>query len=169
MSKLIYRIIECGPICGLCVVMFVVLALVAYLVYNFRKDIAISLLLSVTISVFVAYPVYKFLDNKWPGQRKKPSHDQHQYYFVYDTDSKNDVYIKSNLHPQLLRILDRVLEKEKKNSGLRLTDVELNKITSYNNEVNEAYNRWRKCKDMMRSSHHVIYPSERDLYFKTGE
>jgi hypothetical protein len=170
MSRLIKQIIECGPICGVSVVLFVVVMLVGFILWKQWRNISLAFAISIIVSVLVSIPVYKVIETNWDvwfGGGKStpipsPSH------FIYDTDSKNNVYIKTNLHPQLLRTLDKVLEKEKENSGLRLTDVDLNKISQYNNEVNEAYNRWRKCKDMMRSNHHVIYPSERRLYFKTG-
>jgi len=84
---------------------------------------------------------------------------------IYDTDPRNDEFIKGSLSPGKMRRLDHVLLKEKNNDGLRLSTDRLNELTQYDNEIIEAYNRWRKCKDMRRSHHHVIYPDERHLYY----
>ncbi len=86
-------------------------------------------------------------------------------WIIYDTDPRNDEFIKGGLpYPKLLR-LDRILLKEKDLCGERLTSQELNEIARYDNDLLEAYDRWRKVKDMRRSQNRVIYPDERRLYY----
>jgi hypothetical protein len=60
--------------------------------------------------------------------------------------------------------LDEVLRAEKRNDGLRLDTATLNEIARYEPKIIDAYDRWRKCKDMRRSHHRSIYPDERRLY-----
>ncbi|MBN1465549.1 hypothetical protein JXA02_07300 [candidate division KSB1 bacterium] len=86
-------------------------------------------------------------------------------WFVYDTDPRNDDFIKGNLNQRDMRILDRVLMQEKNlNNGMRLDSTTLNEHANYDPQIIDAYDRWRKCKDMRRSYHKSIYPDERRLY-----
>ena len=87
-----------------------------------------------------------------------------EYWFRYDTDPRNDTFIKGRLRQNQLRHLDRVLLKEKELCGDKLDSQTLNEIARYDNEILDAYDRWRKCKDMRRSHHKSIYPDERKLY-----
>jgi hypothetical protein len=82
--------------------------------------------------------------------------------FFYDTDATNNEYIKGDLNEWQLRKLDRILSEEKRLCGLRLSDLRLNELSSNNNQVTDAYDRWRKCKDMYRSYHKIVYPDERE-------
>ena len=80
---------------------------------------------------------------------------------IYDTDPKNDLFIKGELTSRQLTRFDRILEREKENNGMRLSGLELSKIAGRDKALIAAYNRWISCKAMMRSSSHVVYPSER--------
>ena len=82
-------------------------------------------------------------------------------YFIYDTDPDNDQFIQGQLEVHQLKALDAILEIEREKCGLRLPMVELDALAKNDRGLVDAYQRWRKCKDMMRSNHHVIYPSER--------
>ena len=145
---------------------FIVLSILLYiLIKSVRKEttfiIAVSLSFTIgavlTVATYVGY-------NKVSYKLANFLHPRERIFFLYDTDPRNNDFIKGNLLPKQLRILDRLLELEKKQCGLRLTPQDINKITRYNSEVKEAYDRWRKCKDMMRSYYRVVYPSERKLY-----
>ena len=85
-------------------------------------------------------------------------------WIVYDTDPRNDTFIKGRLRYRQLIRLDDVLRREKQNKGLRLDKATVNEIAKYDNEIIDAYDRWRKCHDMRRSKHKTIYPDERHLY-----
>jgi len=80
---------------------------------------------------------------------------------VYDTDPRNNSFIKGSLNERELLILDHVLMIEKKNDGMVLDRSTLIRVSRNYPEVIEAYDRWRKCKTMRRSDNHVIYPDER--------
>jgi hypothetical protein len=84
--------------------------------------------------------------------------------YVYDTDIKNDAYIKSNLTSQQLAVFDIILEQEKANGSLKLSNEALIKIAKNDNELVGAYLRWRNCREMMRSDNRTFYPSERKLF-----
>lgn len=87
-------------------------------------------------------------------------------WIIYDTDPRNDVFIKGNLRYGELRRLDSVLMHEKRNyNGMRLDSATLNEYAKYDPQIIDAYDRWRKCKDMRRSYHKSIYPDERRLYY----
>lgn len=121
------------------------------------------LLKRITIILAVGLAAYLLLGAKCADSFKKkvsPKPAQ-QTNYVYDTDPRNNEFIKGGLSSQKLAVLDRVLREEKKQGGLMLSNTDLNRITRYDQEINEAYGRWIKCKNMMRSSHHVIYPDER--------
>ncbi|MDZ7370304.1 MAG: hypothetical protein ONB12_03940 [candidate division KSB1 bacterium] len=81
--------------------------------------------------------------------------------FIYDTDWKNNEYIKGDLSTYELRRLDKILMEEKRNGGLRLSSQRLHQLARNNNDIIEAYDRWRKCKDMYRTFYHSVYPDER--------
>ncbi len=88
------------------------------------------------------------------------------HFIIYDTQAENDAYIKANLSKKQMSTLDRLLLKEKKDGGLRLSTKTLSNMTHGDVELEQAYLRWRKCREMMRSKHHTIYPDERHLYKK---
>jgi hypothetical protein len=119
--------------------------------------IQILLILAVAILIVVVYPRLK-------GRPHKPPDEITTAYFVYDTDPQNNDFIRARLEVEQLKQLDRLLMVEKENSGLRLSNVELEKLTGNDQIIIDAYSRWRKCKDMMRSYHHSIYPDERKHY-----
>ncbi|MBN2355700.1 hypothetical protein JXO59_06275 [candidate division KSB1 bacterium] len=80
---------------------------------------------------------------------------------IYDTDSANDRFIKGELGPAQLKALDRILVQEQKNDEMRLSNEVARQIAKNDKAVIEAYGRWRKCYDLMRSRHHVVYPNQR--------
>ncbi len=83
---------------------------------------------------------------------------------IYDTDPRNDTFIKGRLTDRELKKLDAVLLKEKANEGMAFDNITLEELAKYDPKIIEAYWRWRKCKDMRRSYHKTIYPDERQLY-----
>jgi len=85
---------------------------------------------------------------------------------IYDTNQQNDKFIKGNLNSQQLVQFDKILELEKAQSGFRLSAKDLKRTAKDDKALYEAYSRWRKCKDMMRSNHRTIYPSERKYFQK---
>ena len=121
---------------------------------NIKKFTALLLLVVMAFAV-LGMDCFDALKKKAsPAPTTKPN-------YIYDTDPRNDDFIRGTLSAAKLNILDKVLLKEKKQGGLKLSNTELNSITKYDQEIIDAYGRWRKCKNMMRSSHHVIYPDER--------
>ena len=80
---------------------------------------------------------------------------------IYDTDAKNDRYIKKDLSLAQLQRLDRVLIEEERRGGERVAGNRVRELSGGDKAVIAAYGRWRKCVDLMRSSNHVIYPSDR--------
>lgn len=81
--------------------------------------------------------------------------------FLYDTDLQNNNHIKGELRNDQLLILDRILLEEKAQCGLRLNSLRVKELAKNKEEIINAYERWRKCKDMYRSYHRVVYPDER--------
>ena len=95
-----------------------------------------------SIDIFIDISIYKLNNyNKVSYKFSNYLHPRERMFFLYDTDPRNNEFIKANLQPKQLKILDRLLKLEKKQSGLRLTPQDINKITRYNNEVDEAYDR----------------------------
>lgn len=76
----------------------------------------------------------------------------------YDTDPGNDAYIRGNLSPQQLALLDKVLKKELDEGGLRLHSDDVFTLANGDSKVIQAYNRWRRCCDLSRSGSEVVYP-----------
>jgi hypothetical protein len=83
---------------------------------------------------------------------------------IYDTNPQNDSFIKGTLTAQQLAQFDKILEFEKSQNSMRISQNKLKELAANDLALYEAYNRWRKCMDMMRSTHHTVYPSERKLY-----
>jgi hypothetical protein len=94
----------------------------------------------------------------------KPIPDIRDEKYSYDTDIKNDIYIKGDLSSQQLSVFDKILEQEKAYGGLKLSNDEVAKIANNDNDLTNAYLRWRNCKEMMRSNHRTYYPSERRFF-----
>jgi hypothetical protein len=115
----------------------------------------IALTFVVIIALFVVYQKYIDVPGTTPPSTGSDSG------IFYDTDPKNDLFIKGDLTKRQLSRFDRILEKEKKNNGKRLSGSDLAKLAGRDKELIAAYNRWISCKAMMRSSSHVVYPSER--------
>lgn len=88
-------------------------------------------------------------------------HEGTELLFVYDTDQLNDRFIKDGLTVPQLKLLDTILAAEKKNGGKRLGKDQLERLIGGNYEIDTAYDRWRACYDLRRSSSRVIYPDER--------
>lgn len=83
---------------------------------------------------------------------------------LYDTDPLNNKYIIGDLKQNELTVLDCILEKERKCGGQKLFKAELYPFCKGDCRIENAYYRWRKCKEFYRSSSKVVYPSERYLY-----
>jgi len=80
---------------------------------------------------------------------------------VYDTDPQNDRFIKGNLTGKQFRLLDRILNEEERNGGMRISGGRVRQYAMDDKAVIEAYDRWRRCCSLMRSENYVIYPSQR--------
>jgi hypothetical protein len=115
----------------------------------------IALLFVVAIALFVVYQKYIAPPDGHPATDPGSA-------MVYDTDPENDLYIKGELTSKQLTRFDRILEREKENRGLRLSGGDLSELAGDDRELIDAYYRWCSCKDMMRSSSHIVYPSERN-------
>lgn len=81
--------------------------------------------------------------------------------FIYDTKPEYDRYIKDDLSIEQLKRFDKILMLEKKKCGLKLTKSDLDKLAYSAPELRAAYERWRWCVDLRRTSSHVVYPDER--------
>jgi len=134
--------------------------------------LSFSIMISVSISFSLTYhfriQIEKFLnitigEHKAATQRDSDIHDGGEKLsgYIYDTDPQNNAYIIGSLSAQQLEMLDKILEHERYNNGLRLVKYELEIIADNNAELITAYLRWRKCKDLMRSYGKAVYPSER--------
>jgi len=79
---------------------------------------------------------------------------------IYDTDPRNDRYIKDEMTSSQLQIFDRVLCTEKKQNGKKLAESQILNITGAKDydAVNAAYQRWLECKELNRNQDHVVYP-----------
>ena len=74
------------------------------------------------------------------------THEVAEEWIIYDTDPRNDVFIKGRLQYRELKMLDRVLLYEKnQNDGMRLDTTTLNEYANYDPKIIDAYDRWRKC------------------------
>lgn len=167
MVTILCKILECCPAVYIFIASFLVFFVICRFTCKDQVNMKAAIIFCLILSTGSTYMVYKKTKNKWPGiQNALCVENAPKTNYLYDTDFKNDNFIKGPLTDQQLRILDQLLTKEKNDCGLRLSEADLNRISKNNNEINDAYTRWRKCKDMMRSSHHVIYPDERNLYQK---
>lgn len=90
----------------------------------------------------------------------RPGSSQSEY-FVYDTDPKNDRFIKGKLTGRQMKALDKVLNEEERNGGMRLSSSQLRELSGDEKLVIEAYDRWRRCCNLMRSEYQIVYPRER--------
>jgi hypothetical protein len=84
--------------------------------------------------------------------------------FIYDTDQKNNLYVQGSMSVSQMTLFDSILEYEKTQGCAELSWNDLAKIAHNDLALIEAYHRWRECKDMMRSHHRIVYPSERKNY-----
>lgn len=162
MSGLLAKFSACSPLIFMTIV-FITLIIIFFWLYSKKRNTFWTIVItSVLVTIFI-FAFGKIISPKFKklfGQQKPPA------LLVYDTDPRNDEFIKGTLKRQKQKKLDAVLLIEKKECGLRLSNQQLYEYTKYDNEVIEAYNRWRKCKEMRRSYHHVIYPDEREFYRK---
>lgn len=117
--------------------------------------------LSVSITLFSIT-----LDLHCPNLPKKPAPQRKTY--IYDTDPQNNAFIIQRLDSSQLEELDKLLMFEKATCGERLRKGDIKKYSKGQSAVENAYERWRKCKDLFRSSGSVIYPDERDHYKRTS-
>ena len=167
MITILCKVLQCCPAIYICAALFLVFFIACRITCQDQINLKAAIIFCLILSGMGSYIIHKKTKDKWPKMYQALcAQETPQTKYLYDSDYSNDNFIKGSLKDQQLKILDQILMKEKKESGLRLSEPELNKISENNNEINGAYSRWRKCKDMMRSSHHIIYPDERDLYKK---
>jgi hypothetical protein len=129
------------------------IAIPATLVFKLGMELNITGMLK---SLFDSCAEYELKSDK--GTKPQPPDPST---FFYDTDRTNDLYIKGTLSVGELARLDAILEHEKASGGLRLSHQDLGSLSDNNYALMDAYARWRKCKDLMRTTTHVVYPSER--------
>ncbi len=120
----------------------------------------IFLLLLVLGAGYFGYKKYGSKAGEYLPDALKPGLVQSEN-FVYDTDPKNDRFIKGKLNAKQMRLLDRVLDEEERHGGMRLSGGEVRELAGDEKLVLEAYDRWRRCCNLMRSEDRVVYPSER--------
>lgn len=80
---------------------------------------------------------------------------------IYDTDPQNDRFIKGVLTTNQFRVLDKILDEEERNGGMRVNTGKVRQLAREDKAVIEAYDRWRRCGSLMRSENYVVYPSQR--------
>ncbi|HPI73300.1 MAG TPA: hypothetical protein PK843_05345 [bacterium] len=126
---------------------------------NFNTLIILALLGAVLYFGFGRYRhrILRFLPNSFTQQDNRLD----PFMFMYDSDPKNDRFIKGSLRRDQFRLLDRVLNEEERNGGMRLSNGKVRQLAADDKEVIEAYDRWRRCCSLMRSVNYVIYPSQR--------
>jgi hypothetical protein len=167
MLDILCKTLQCCPAVYIFIALFIVIFIVLRFLGNNQLNMKAAIIFCLILSGGGTYIINKKNQDKWPKMyyafctKSAPP-----IYYIYDSDIKNDNFIKGSLQNQQLKNLDKILIKEKQKNGLRLSDADLNRISRNNNELNDAYFRWRKCRNMMRSLHHVIYPDERALYLK---
>jgi len=163
MSGLLAKYSACSPFI-LATIFFITAVVVFFWLYAKKRSTFWTIVITSIFVVIFIFTFGKFISPKIKsmlGGKKTPPAS-----FVYDTDPRNDAFIKGTLKKEKQKKLDAILMIEKKECGLRLSNQQLYEYTKYENDIIEAYNRWRKCKEMRRSYHHVIYPDERKLYHK---
>jgi hypothetical protein len=120
----------------------------------------IFLLLLLVVAGYVGYKKFGYKAMEYVPEGLKPGFSHHEN-IVYDTDPKNDRFIKGKLNPKQMRMLDKVLDEEERNGGMRLSGGQVRELACDEKLVMEAYDRWRRCCNLMRSEYRVVYPSER--------
>jgi len=133
------------------------------LLYLFQRNARMGFLL---ISIFFLAMIFTYFTERafFPKLKRLFFHEPDKIHYYYDSDPKCDKFIKGDLNHYKLKRFDKVLLAEKKNDGLRLSVPRLHQLTNNDNDLIDAYERWRKCKEMRRSYHRTIYPDERDKY-----
>jgi len=132
---------------------------VCFLIYKLYKKYTITFI-AVIVTVIISGVGYFVLSKKAEYFIDRfCQRDEIVYY--YDSDPRNDIFIKGNLSHSKMKRLDYILMLEKKNESMTLPANQLLDVARYDLEVIEAYQRWTKCKNMRRSYHHVVYPDER--------
>ena len=89
-----------------------------------------------------------------------------QRYFIYDTNKENSDFVIESLKVNKLMLLDKVLMVEKEDCGLRIGDSRVRTMIDGDQEVFDAYARWRIIFNLSRSQDHTIYPDERQRYIR---
>ncbi len=140
---------------------FLAFVFITALLYLFQRNSKTGFLL---ISIFFVAVIFTYFTEKafFPKLKRAFFNQQKEIHYYYDTDPKNDKFIKGDLSKNKLKKFDKILMAEKENSGLRFSTAKVNQLTGNDNDLIDAYDRWRKCKEMRRSYHRTIYPDERD-------
>lgn len=121
-----------------------------------KSSLKIALFFAIIMVIFVYINNSKIGDQILPLTKEFSAEN-----FIYDTDQRNDRFIKGELSGEKLRMLDKILIHEKQNYQMRLSGDVLMELAQNDDDLIRAYTRWRKCYDMMRSNTHVVYPDER--------
>jgi hypothetical protein len=106
---------------------------------------------------------FGIIDSLIDSFSSSPKQTQTTIVYIYDTDPSYNQLIKGSLSEEQFPIFDNLLEKEKSQCGEKLPDTDIQWYSNKDQMIIEAYERWRKCKDLMRSRNHTVYPSERHL------
>ncbi len=162
MSSILSKVGSSLPLC--LAILFLLFALYGlYWLITKKQNTFWTIFITAFVVVTLVFALGKYIVPKLTGSLQQKKQNQ---VFIYDTDPRNDEFIKGSLKKEKQKKLDYVLMKEKEEYGLRLSNQLLNQYAKYDSDVIAGYNRWRKCKEMRRSHHHVIYPDERNLYLK---
>lgn len=119
----------------------------------------IFLLLLLVVAGYFGYKKFGSKVTEYVPEALKPGSSQENV--IYDTDPKNDRFIKGKLNAKQMKVLDKVLQEEERNGGMRLSGGQVRELSGDEKLVIEAYDRWRRCCNLMRSEYRVVYPSER--------
>jgi hypothetical protein len=164
MSSLLTKYSSCFPYIVATILFLAVLFTIYWL---FTKQRSTFWTIVVT-AIFVAIFIFAFKKYIMPKVSTfTSSRGKSNEIFIYDTDPRNDEFIKGSLKKVKQKKLDYVLMKEKDACGLRLSNQFLYQFSNNDNDIIAGYNRWRKCKEMRRSYHRVIYPDERKIYLQS--
>ncbi|RPI03870.1 MAG: hypothetical protein EHM72_00300 [Calditrichaeota bacterium] len=138
-----------------------VFVVILYYVSKFLKNKPQNFMLYLVLLALAAFTFYKRAEVKKFVRNYCFRSQNTQMDYFYDTDPNNNTFIKANLSPRQFFLLDRILMDEKASNGLKLSNLRIQELSRNDNDVIEAYERWRKCKNMNRSYHRVVYPDER--------
>jgi hypothetical protein len=82
----------------------------------------------------------------------------------YDLKTEYSQDIRDDLTLEQVRLFDNILERERQRGGKKLRDWVVGRMARDDEVVIHAYERYRRYTNLMRSTTHTVYPSERAKY-----